>query len=110
MVEGPMRFGWGTMVSEIMIIGLLFALTWVLVFILANSIVQKNADDLQDLDERLAMVVKELIENLMQMSGDIEQPNPVQLMIAEFIRSKIESPIKDVAVITARDSKGRISP
>ena len=77
------------MVSEIALIAALFVITWVFILIIGVSIVNKSSEDLSALDMRLAEAISQLVDQVIQNAGDFEPPNPVQIMIARFLESKM---------------------
>lgn len=54
-----------------------------------------------DLDEKLALALKNTIENL--PIGDIEPPNPMQMMLMQIIQDNMA---KNPAKVINRDDKG----
>lgn len=54
-----------------------------------------------ELDEKLAMALKNTIENL--PLGDIEPPNPMQMMLMQIIQDNMA---KNPAKVIPRDDKG----
>jgi hypothetical protein len=67
---------------------------------------------LQDIDEKLAIAIKALIDKL--MSGEMsefEPPNAIQAAIGDFIRSIAHQKMNTInATITERDESGQFVP
>lgn len=96
------------MIPEIAIIAALFVITWIFILIIGISIVNKSSDDLLALDQRLGEAISELVKEILSSAGDFEAPNPIQLMIARLIESKIDNPTATVEVLP-RSSDGKFS-
>ena len=78
------------MIADIYIIAVFFIITWVFTLIIGISIVNKSSDDLKTLDSKLATVIQELVQGVMSNAGDFEPPNPVQMVVAQFLASKMQ--------------------
>ena len=64
------------------------------------------ANAITNLDGTVAAAIKSLIEHVM---GDLEQINPVQAAIAQFITTRMSDPKESVMADFTRDPNGKFS-
>jgi len=97
---------------EIAILAGLSLLNLAAIGFLAHWIRMHLDQGLNDIDEKLAIAIKTLIDKLMsgEMS-DFEPPNAIQLAIGDFIRSIAHQKMNTIdATITERDAGGQFVP
>jgi N-dimethylarginine dimethylaminohydrolase len=99
-------------VIETAILALLGLLNLCAIGFLAHWIRMHLDQGLQDIDEKLAIAIKALIDKL--MSGEMsefEPPNAIQAAIGDFIRSIAHQKMNTInATITERDESGQFVP
>ena len=103
MYKAGFRFGLGMAYIEISIIAVLIALQTVLIIILHRGMVRAVAIGLKNLDSSIATAIQKVL------SGDlpeIEQVNPVQALIMNFVQEKMKNSGPNLDII--RDENGRI--
>ncbi len=89
------------MIQEALIAGACIAAFFIGIFIQLRFTGFIIKQGIAELDEKLAMALKNTIENL--PLGDIEPPNPMQMMLMQIIQDNMaRSPAK----VVARDDKG----
>jgi len=97
---------------ETAILALLGLLNLAAIGFLAHWIRMHLDQGLQDIDEKLAIAIKALIDKL--MSGEMsefEPPNAIQVAIGDFIRSIAHQKMNTInATITERDESGQFVP
>ena len=95
--------------AELLILGVLSALTLVSVIILGLWIRIELANMLELLDERLALALKSTIDRLMEGGmAEFEPPNPIQGAIAQLIQGMAQQKLNTIdAVVTNRGDNGQ---
>ena len=99
-------------VIETAILALLGLLNLAAIGFLAHWIRMHLDQGLQDIDEKLAIAIKTLIDKLMsgEMS-DFEPPNALQAAFADLIRSVAHNKMNTInATVTERDAGGQFVP
>ena len=104
-----MRDGFRNMVAEIWIIAALFVISWAFAFFLAVSVMKTGSQGIEELDVRLAEVITDLVENLSQLAGDIEPPNPIVGILAQYMQQKLEGSGENLRELKERDDKGQFT-
>ena len=94
---------------EIIILGVLSALTLLSIIILGLWIRIELANMLELLDERLALALKGTIDRMLEGGmGDFEPPNAIQGAIAQLIQSMAAQKMNTIdAVVTQRAPDGK---
>jgi len=97
---------------EIAILAGLSLLNLAAIGFLAHWIRMHLDQGLNDIDEKLAIAIKTLIDKL--MSGEMsefEPPNQIQAAIGDFIRSIAHQKMNTInATVTERDASGQFAP
>ena len=97
---------------ETAILALLGLLNLCAIGFLAHWIRMHLDQGLQDIDEKLAIAIKALIDKLMSGNlGEFEPPNPIQGAIAQLIQGMAQQKMNTIdATITNRGTDGQFVP
>ena len=97
---------------EIAILAGLGLLNLAAIGFLAHWIRMHLDQGLMEIDEKLAMAIKALIDKLMAGElSEFEPPNQIQLAIGDFIRSIAHQKMNTInATVTERDASGQFVP